>query len=270
MFETSDSIRVSMVPRQKSCLSTDACTALTNGNGDAQYTCPSEHTAFLELETFVDVPLDEYNTYGFTGPVKIEELTEATNGGCHYELGAGAIVYRPELIVAHKIERQIDGRTHKFARTKFYLRTPCFSADTGSTIASNVFSTCPADQSKNTNYDFKVQMASCTTEAALQSCAQGEDCEDCVMTGNRQELTVIKSDVTFIEQLPSVDLGKKTAMQLVPELFKYGSSQTVTYNEGTKQSFTTKDTLVLAIRPQDSRSFSGEQFALTCPDKYLV
>ena len=111
-------------------------------------------------------------------------------------------------------------------------------------------------------------MASCKEIDDLKKCAKGEDCSNCVMTGNRQELTVIKSDVTFIEQLPSVNLGKKTAMQLVPQLFKYGSSEPVDYSDD--QAFTTKDTLVLAIRPQDSRSFSGEQFALTCPDKYLA
>lgn len=267
MFETSDSIRVSMVPRQKSCLSDDQCVALSG------YECDhiTDH-AFLELETVIDVPVDEDNTYGYTGPVKIGELTEATNGGCHYELGAGAIVYAGMPIGASEVTKQIDGQsgTTKYARVQFYLRTPCFSAQkTDGSIVNNIFSTCPSDPTKNTNYDFKVQMASCKTITALDLCASGGSCDDCVMTGNRQELTVIKSDVTFIEQLPSVNLGKKTAMQLVPQMFKYGSSSPVDYSEN-GQSFTTKDTLVLAIRPQDSRSFSGEQFALTCPDKYLV
>ena len=265
-FETDESIRVSMVPRQKSCLAGDSCSAFTG------YQCGADSTdwAFLELETSIDVPVNDANTYSFTGPANISTLTEATSGGCHYAAGAGAIVYRADFISAGSIQRTENGVSKTFARTTFYLRTPCLSAKKNDdTIVNNIFSTCPSDSSKNSNYDFKVQMASCKTEAALQQCARGEGCGDCVLIGNRQELTVVKADVLFVEQLPSVNLGKKTAMSLVSQLSKYGSDKEIDY-ASSAASFTVKDTLVLGIRPQDGTSFQDPQFSLTCDEKCVL
>lgn len=272
MFETSESIKVSMIPRQKSCLSSDSCYALSGYDCDS---ASANDRAFLELETVIDVPIDYNNEFGFTGPVQIQAVTEQSDGGCHWFQMGESIVYSDRDIAASVVHKTVDGSSVDYARVSFSLRTPCFSARrTDGSVASNMFSTCPA-ASQSTNYDFKVQMGSCKTEADLNLCAKNENsdaCNNCVLTGNRQTLTVIKSSVNFVEQLPSVNLGQKTAMQLVPQLFKYGSSVPVEYtsNVGTRQSFTTKDTLVLGIRPATSTSFEGDQFALTCPDKYLV
>lgn len=69
---------------------------------------------------------------------------------------------------------------------------------------------------------------------------------------------------------PTVNLEKTTAVALESAVFKYGTSQEVTYGSGVKQSFTVKDTLVLAVAPADPGSFVDSHFALACPDTFLA
>lgn len=69
---------------------------------------------------------------------------------------------------------------------------------------------------------------------------------------------------------PTVNLEKTTAVALESAVFKYGTSQEVTYGSGVQQSFTVKDTLVLAVAPADPESFEESHFALACPDTFLA
>ena len=106
----------------------------------------------------------------------------------------------------------------------------------------------------------------------LQECARGNTtiCDNrCVKTGNRQVPTTVQAEVTFIEQLPDVDLTETTAIQLTAKTFKYGSPTPVDY-AAAGQSFVAKDTLVFAVAPASTTAFEDPAFALTCPEKYLA
>lgn len=43
-------------------------------------------------------------------------------------------------------------------------------------------------------------MGSCKTEAAMQACIGGScSATECILSGNRQEKTLIQADITFVE-----------------------------------------------------------------------
>jgi len=63
-------------------------------------------------------------------------------------------------------------------------------------------------------------------------------------------------------------LEDSTAVALESGVFKYGTSKEIQY--ALQESFTVKDTLVLAVAPKVPASFEDDEFALACPDTYLA
>jgi len=278
MFETSESVRVSMLPKQHQCLADDVCSD-SFGPQNPCVDAAAKEKVFLELETTIDVPFDANNEYTATGvrDVSATVTNSAADTGCHW--GAGSIWYNKgsnnDIVVSSITKSEkVNGveKSITYIRTLFSLRTPCMSAkDSSGNIVNDVFSTCAAGKDGK-DYDFDVQLVSCYTVDDLQECARGNTttCDNrCVKTGNRQVPTTVQAEVTFIEQLPDVDLTETTAIQLTAKTFKYGSPTPVDY-AAAGQSFVAKDTLVFAVAPASTTAFEDPAFALTCPEKYLA
>lgn len=269
MFELNEKIRVSVVPRQRQCT---GCTA----NYGPQYdTCDQGHSVQLLLDATIDVPFDTANTYKYTGVFDVQSILGAATG-CHWDTSSSVYLdsstYTVRQITRTESRNGQAEQTYEYIRTEFTLKSACMSAHDGTNIVNDIFQTC-ADNSKDANdYDFLVQLGSCKTIEQLEQCAQdstnGDCTTNCIKTGNDEAPTLIQADVSFVERPPTFDMRESTAISLETDLFKFGSSVPVKYEQDHR--FTSKDTVVMVVAPQDAQSFDGPEFGLTCPDTHIA